>query len=174
MSTGRITYTTTLASTPVQSPFTVADIFSMSDVFASTLGPGVVQDIYMYWGYGSLDPYYVDQRNVSRSAAGVVDVTNFGSVDAFKFSINNVMQDRTANVNEFAIMSALNEELMNGTPVTWYPDFENYPGEYYSCVATQRIEPKRQDNYQRFTFNFDLFVLPTVQIPSTVPPFVMA
>lgn len=174
MSIGRITYTTTLASNPVQSPFTVADIFSITDVFAETLGAGVTQDIYLYWGYASLDPYYVDQRNVSRSAAGVVDVTNFGSVDAFKFSIENVIQDRTANVNEFLIMSALNEELMSGTPVKWYPDFDNFPAEYYSCVATQRIEPKRMGNYQRFQFNFDLFVLPTVQIPSNVPPFVMA
>jgi hypothetical protein len=170
---GRITYTTTIASTPMQSPLTVADVFALANVFADTLSPGTLQDIYLYWGYSKEDPYYNDQRNVSRSAAGVVEVSNFGSIDGFKFTIPNVIHDRTAQVNEFSILSALNDELMKGTPVAWYPDFDNYPTEYFACVATKRIEPKRIGSNMRFQFDFDVFVLPTVQIPSTIPSFVM-
>jgi hypothetical protein len=163
-----------LASTPVQSPLTVADIFALEDVFADTLAVGALQDIYLYWGYVSEDANYDDQRNVSRSAAGVVEVTNFGSTTGFKFSIRNVIQDRSAQVNEFAIINSLNEELMSGTPVQWYPDADNFPAEYYSCVANKRIAPKRIGQRDRYQFDFDLFVLADVQIPSTVPPFVMA
>jgi hypothetical protein len=171
---GRLIYTTTLASTPMQSPFTVADIFALDNVFADFLTAGMQQDIYMYWGYQNNDPTYDDQRNVSRSAAGVVEVTNFGSTLGFKFSISNVIQDRYTQVNEFEIISALNEELMMGTPVLWYPDYDNFPAEYYACVANKRIAPKRVANLMRYKFDFDLFVLPSVQIPSTVPAFVMA
>lgn len=170
---GRITYTITSGQTPMQSPFTVADIFALGDVFADTLAIGATQDIYLYWGYASLDPDYDDQRNVARSAAGVVEVTNFGSTDVFRFAIPNVWNDRAAQVNEFEIMSSLNEELMRGTDVRWYPDYDNYPAEYFACVASKRVRPRRDGTTMRFKFEFDLFVLPSVQIPSTVPPFVI-
>lgn len=174
MITGRITYTTTLASTPKQSPLTVADIFALDDVFSETLTAGQLQDIYLYWGYKSQDPYYDDKRNVSKSAAGVVEVSNFGSTTGFNFVISNVNNDRVALVNEYAIMTSLNEEMMNGVVMTWYPDWENYPAEYYSCVATKRIAPKRIGILQKYEFSFDLMVLASVQVPSTVPDFTMA
>lgn len=174
MKTGRITYISSLATTPVQSPFTVADIFALENVFADEIVAGEMQDIYLYWGYHSQDPYFKDERNVSRSLAGVVEVANFSSTTAFKFSIRNVIQDRAAQVNEYAIITALNEELMNGTVISWYPDYDNFPEEYYSCVATKRLAPKRIGQRDRYQFDFDLFVLADVQVPSTVPDFVMA
>ena len=70
---GRITYTITLANTPMQSPFTVANIFALANVFASTLNIGDIQDIYLYWGYSANDPYHNDIRNVSQSSSGVVE-----------------------------------------------------------------------------------------------------
>lgn len=171
---GRITYITTLASTPKQSPLTVADIFALEDVFSETLSAGQTQDIYLYWGYQSQDPYYKDERNVSQSAAGVVEIANFGSTTGFNFTISNVSNDRVASVNEFSIMNSLNEEMMNGVVLSWYPDWDNYPDEYYSCVATKRIAPKRIGIMQQFDFSFDLMVLASVQVPSTVPDFAMA
>jgi len=174
MIVGRITYITTLASTPKQSPLTVADVFALGDVFSETLTSGEMQDIYLYWGYKSQDLYYQDQRNVSRSAAGVVDVVNFGSTTGFRFALNNVSHDRTAEVNEFAVMNAMNEEMMNGVVMTWYPDSDGYPDEYYSCIAAKRIAPQRMGILQKYTFKFDLMVLASVQIPSTVPDFARA
>lgn len=174
MITGRITYITTLASTPVLPPLLAGDVFALGDVFAEAVPAGAVQDIFLYWGYLSLDPYYSDQRNLSQSAAGVVDITNFSSTTGFKFSIPNVVQDRSAPVNEYNIMTALNDELMNGVVVTWYPDFVGYPAEYYSCVAEKRVAQKRMLKLYRYQFDFDFRVLPSVQVPSTVPAFVMA
>jgi hypothetical protein len=171
---GRITYTTTLASTPRMSPFAAADVFALTDVFSATVAAGSTQDIFMYWGYASLDPYYSDQRNLSQSAAGVVDITNFGSTKGFKFSIPNVGQDRGSLVNEYEVMTALNEELMNGVTVTWYPDFVDFPSEYYSCVAEKRLAQKRMGMRLNYKFDFDFRVLASVQVPSTVPDFVMA
>lgn len=171
---GRITYTTTLATTPTMSPFAAADAFALGDVFGVSIGAGLPQDIFLYWGYDSLDPYYTDQRNVSQSAAGVVEVTNFGSVTGFKFSVSNVVQNRGALVNEYEVMTALNEELMNGVAVTWYPDFAAFPAEYYSCVAEKRLAQKRLSNLLTYKFDFDFRVLASVQVPSTVPNFVLA
>lgn len=171
---GRITYVTTLASTPVMSPFAAADVYALADVFAASLPAGAMQDIFLYWGYDSLDPYYTDQRNVSRSAAGVTEITNFGSVTGFKFSLSNIVQDRGSQVNEYNVMTALNEETMNGVVVTWYPDFVAFPAEYYSCVAEKRLPQKRSGNLLTYKFDFDFAVLPSVQVPSTVPNFVMA
>jgi hypothetical protein len=171
---GRITYTTTIANTTMQSPLTVANVFALNDVFAMTLPVGSVQDINLYWGYTANDPYYTDVRNVSRSASGVVEVSNFGSTTGFTFSLANVVQDRNAQVNEFAVLNALNTELMAGTLMTWYPDYDNFPAEYYSCVANQRLNAKRIGTTSRWQFDFDLMVLATVQFPSTVPTFALA
>lgn len=170
---GRITYTATLNNTPLQSPLTVANFEALANVEAFQINAGSVQDIYLYWGYTAQDPYYTDVRNVSRSAAGVVEVMNFGSVNGYKISINNIIEDRTASVNEYAIMNALNNELMAGTVITWYPDYDNYPSEFFSCIAANRFAQKRT-NKNRWQFDLDLQVLPTVQFPSTVPAFQLA
>ena len=171
---GRITYTTTLASTPLMSPFGAANVFALADVFASSIPAGSSQDIFLYWGYDHLDPAYVDQRNVSRSAAGVAEVANFGSITGFQFGLSNVIFDRSAQVDEYQVMTQLNNELMNGTQVSWYPDFVAFPFEYYSCIANQRLAEKRIGVLPWFTFEFDLMILAAVQVPSTVPSFVMA
>lgn len=171
---GRITYTTTLASTPRMSPFTAADMFALTDVFSEVVAAGTQQDIFLHWGYDSLDPYYSDQRQVSQSAAGVVDIVNFGSTTGFKFSLSNIVQNRGELVNEYEVMTALNEELMNGIAVTWYPDYAAFPAEYYSCIAEKRIAQKRMAKLLTYKFDFDFRVLAGVQIPSTVPDFVMA
>lgn len=171
---GRITYTTTLASTPLMSPFAAADFSLIPDVSATTILAGSTQDIYLYWGYSSLDPYYKDQRNVSQSASGLVEVTNFLSTLGFKFGIDRVLQDRLAETNEYGVMQAMNDELMNGVVLTWWPDWDYSITEYYSCIAAQRLPAKRVDNQFVWNYSFDFMVLPTVQVPSTVPPFVIA
>lgn len=171
---GRIVYTNNLANTPVMSPLTRAYVFAMANVFAETINIGDTQDIYMYWGYQKLDTYHTDKRNISQSAAGVVEITNFLSTTGFKFSIANVLWDRTSQVNEYAILNALNQELMNGITVSWYPDADAYPSEYYSCVANKRLDQKRQGVLPYYTFDFDFMVLANVQVPSTVPSFVLA
>lgn len=171
---GRMLYTTTLANTPTMSPLTKQDVFAMVNVFSQTLNVGDTQDVYIYWGYKNLDPYYADKRNVSQSAAGVVEITNFLSTTGFKFGIANVLWDRTGQVNEYSVLNFLNQELMNGATVQWYPDADAFPSEYYSCVANKRLDQKRQGVLPYYTFDFDLMVLASVQVPSTVPAFALA
>jgi hypothetical protein len=171
---GRITYTTTLESTPLMSPFAAADIFLLADVFADTVAAGGTQDIFLYWGYSTNDPYYKDQRNVSQAASGLVEIANFLSTTGFKFECSNVVQDRAAQTNEYEVLLALNNELMNGVVVTWWPDWDFSTAEYYSCIAAQRLAPRRMGKQLKWIFAFDFMVLPNVQVPSTVPPFVLA
>lgn len=172
---GRITYTTTLANTPRQSPFGVADIFALTNVFQDTLNIGDVQDLFLYWGYENLDPAHNDIRNVSMSASGVVEITHFLTTELYAFSLPNVLENRNLGIaSEYAMLNALNDELIKGTIITWYPDFENNPTEYYSCAGNKRIEAVRQSSMQRWTFGFELLLLPSVQAPSTVPPFMLA
>jgi hypothetical protein len=169
---GRITYITTSTITPMMSPLVAMDIFSLPDVFAELLTAGQMQDINMYWGYATLDPYHSDQRNVSKSASGVVEITNFISTKGYKFDIEYVNQNRGSITDEYAVMQALNDELMMGTPVMWYPDYDYSITEYFSCVANSRLDAKRDGALLLWTFSFDLMVLASVQIPSTVPEFV--
>lgn len=170
---GRITYTVTLAGTPQPSPLTVANFEALQNIEAITLAAGSTQDIYLYWGYTSNDPYYTDVRNVSRSAAGVVEITNFGSTNGFKLVIDNIIEDRAAQVNEYAIMNALNAELMAGTVVSWYPNYDSFPAEFFSCISAARLAQKRTVK-NRWQFTLDLQVLPIVQLPSSVPAFQIA
>jgi hypothetical protein len=171
---GRISYTTTLASTPAMSPFAAVDLFALADVFQETLAVGSNQDIVMFWGYTNLDIVYNDIRNLSQSASGVVEVTFFLSTTTYKFTLPNVPEQRSGlNVNEYAVINALSDECAKGTPLTWWPEFDNYPAEYISCVANSRPDPKRVGPYMRWDFGFDLLQLAAVQIPSTVPPFVL-
>jgi hypothetical protein len=171
---GRITYITTAASTPMPSPLTVANIFALNNVFAGLLPAGSQQDLYLYWGYSANNPYYTDVRNVSQSASGVVEIANFGSTTGFKFSLMNIVEDRTAQVNEYSVMNALNYEMMAGTVIQWYPNYDGFPAEYYSCVANQRLNATRQDTRLLWQFDFDLMALAVVQFPSTVPVFQVA
>lgn len=170
---GRITYTATLSNTPAPSPLNSVEIFNLSAVFSDTVAAGQVQDIYFQWLYSSLDPYHVDKREVSESAGGVVEIAHFLTTTNYKFTIDNVRKDRGGIlVNDYAMFVALNAELAKGTIIKWYPDYDTFPTEYFSCVANKRIDPKRMGTTEKFSFSFDLRVLPSVQSPSTVPPFV--
>jgi hypothetical protein len=170
---GRITYPTTLSGTPRPSPFAAADIFALTDVFADTVALGDMQDIYLYWGYESLNPQHNDIRNISQSASGVVEITHFLTTQLFSFGLTNVIEDRITG-NEYAMLNALNNELIKGTIVTWYQNYDDYPAEYISCAGNKRIEPVRIGSRPRWTFGFELLQLPVVQAPSTVPAFVLA
>lgn len=170
---GRIIYTATLTGTPAPSPLNSVEIFNLAAVFEDTVAAGQVQDIYLPAGYSSLEPYFTDKRVLSQSAGGVVEIANFQSTTNYKFKIDHIRKDRGGAVqNDYAMLVALNDELAKGTIVKWYPDWDTYPDEYFSCVANKRIPQKRMGTLPLFSFEFDLLVLPSVQSPSTVPPFV--
>jgi hypothetical protein len=172
---GRISYNTTLASTPAMSPFAAVDMFALADVFQESLPVGSAQDVVLRWGYMNLDPAHNDIRNLSQSASGVVEVTHFLSTDSFKFTVPKVPQTRIGgSVNEYAVLNALSDECAKGTPLTWWPEFDNYPTEYISCVANGRLDQKRIGVMKLWNFSFDLLQLASVQIPSTIPPFVLS
>jgi len=172
MQRGLITYTATKAQTPYQAPLTSLDPLGRADTFLDVVAIGDQQDIYLYWGYKSLDPLHTDNRSLSRSASGVVEVIDFGSSQGFKFSCEFVNEVRaTGMANEYAMMNALNDELASGTPISWYPDIDAFPDEYYSCVAVKRTNPTRSNSLMRWKFDFELMVVAAVQIPSTAPAF---
>jgi hypothetical protein len=172
---GRVSYTTTLASTPAMSPFAAVAIFALDQVFRDFLPIGANQDVVLRWGYMNLDPAHNDIRNLSQSASGVVEVTHFLSTDSYKFTLYRVPQTRIGgSVNEYAVLNALSDECAKGTPLTWWPEFDNYPTEYISCVANGRLDQKRIGVMPFWNFSFDLLALPSVQIPSTIPPFVLS
>lgn len=168
---GRITYVTTVPSTPFNL-FLVGEAFAVTNVFANTLAAGETQDILLRWGYTHLDPYHSDLRNVSKSAAGVVEVINFLSTQGFRFGCKPILQDRNYAACEYAVIEALNYELVDGTPVSWYPDYDFSTTQYYSCIAEKRLDQKRMESSFYWQFDFDFVVLAAVQIPSTVPKFV--
>jgi len=161
MMRGRIVYTVTLADTPAASPM------------FGTLNIGEQQVIDFRWIYTRLDPKPSRKRKVIESSSGVAEVLHFGKFGGFSFDLADVREDRNG-VNDYAILNALNDELDIGTVITWYPDYISKPDQYLSCIAKTVIDPRRVENFAMWDFSFDLKVLTTVQIPSTVPPFVSA
>lgn len=172
---GRIQYTVTIADTPARSPFSAADIFGLPNIFGDVLQPGDTQDILLDWGYLTLNPVHKDNRFMSVSSSGAAEISWFSTLESFTLLVPRVDENRnTGYANDYAVMNALNDELARGTVITWYPDWEGFPSEFYSCVSNKRIDQKRFNSSMRWDFQFDLMKLANVQFPSTVPPFVLA
>lgn len=109
------------------------------------------------------------EETITPSAAGAISLNADASFDG---AITNVSVKAKSVASQFALFNALSDELAKGTLIRWWPDFENRQGDYFECIATKRNAPRRRFPFYRWTFTFDLTVAPTVQFPSTIPPFV--
>lgn len=157
---GSLSYIVTIDGTPAAPP--ANGILAAGDIQVINLAD-----------YAVLASSHEDIRSMSKSVSGVAEILHFLSLTSFQIEVHNVAEDR-AGVNYYAILNALNDEISLGTVLTWSPDFENYPTDFYSVVGKNRINPKRVGAQFKWNFKFDLIVLPAVQTPSTVPAFVVA
>jgi hypothetical protein len=90
---------------------------------------------------------------------------------SFVGSIDNVSVKTINVVSDYAAMNALNDEIAKGTVMTWWPDYENRPSDFFSIIGNKRIAPKRKGPEPKWTYTFDYRIAPAVQFPSTIPPF---
>jgi len=158
---GRIVYGVTLANTPAMPPAT------------GTLAVGSTQTIDLAWLYTRRDPGNDDNRILSKSASGMIEPRLFFNSKSFQFEVSRVLETGADN-SDYAVLQKLNDEIARGTLIIWHPDYTTYPGEYFSCVGNKRIDPVRIKTSMRWTFKFDLLVLPAAQAVSTVPNHVMS
>ncbi len=170
---GRITYTTTMASVS-RSPYKQAQIYTAATLpYVDTIPAGNTQDIYLDWGYASLRPADSDHASHQRASSGVFEVLYFAKQQRQQFTIPLVLKDRTPGiVNDYAILNAMIDESVRGTVLRWYPDWNNHPTEYYSALILKRKLPSRVGTTESWNFDFEFNILSSVQMPSTVPPFV--
>ena len=172
---GLIKYATTLASTPCRSPYHAADFYAADFMpWADTLPAAEQQSIYLDWYFKKQDPGYADLRDIVKAESGVAEINWYSSQDTWKLVTGKaVIEDRGGvNANDASVLRALNAEIARGTVLQWYPDFVNFPAEYYNVVVNKRIPERRIKNQAEWEFSFDFYVVPDVQFPSTVPPFV--
>lgn len=158
---GRIVYDVTIAGTPAMPPAT------------GTLAAGATQTIDFAWYYTGIDPAHDDTRTLLKSASGVVEGRLFFTTKSFQIAVSRVLESGASN-SDYEVLQKLNDEIARGTLLKWYPNYTVYPAEYFSCVGNKRIDPVRIDNSMRWTFTFDLLVLPSAQAVSTVPNHVMS
>jgi len=169
---GRIQYITTVA-TPRRSPYHQASFYDAAgQPWGDTAAIGDTQDIYLDWGYTTLDPTRKDARTESITPIGFSEIISHGFRKGHKFSLEFVARIRQTGISDdFAVMEALNDHL-DAHEVTWWPDYDNFQTETVTVVSGKITPPKRHSTLHYFTFSFDFDELPTGQAPSTVPSFV--
>jgi len=144
-----------------------------SPYFKDWYEAGEIGQIWLDYRYGKLDHHHKDFRKESVATSGVVQVQNFGTQERFTFSQQFVTDDRGVGlVSDMSAFESFVDTAMTGAPFIWFPDRENYQDEYFSCILNKRAEPKRHGSIGWYNFDFDLRVLPMVQMPSSVPSFV--
>jgi len=134
---------------------------------------GDVAQIWLDYRYAKLDHKHKDNRTESVATSRVVQIRDFGSEERFIFSQNFVEDLRAAGVaSDMDAFESFVDNAMKGGAFLWFPDFENYPDEFLSCILNKRAEPVRFRTNGLFNYDFDLRVLPSVQIPSSSPAFI--
>jgi len=134
---------------------------------------GDVAQIWLDYRYPKLDHTHKDLRTESVATSGVVQIRDMGTQERFQFAQNFVTDVRGAGfASDADAFESFMDTAMKGQPFIWFPDYENYPDEFLSCIMNKRAEPKRFQTLGWFNFDFDLRVLPAVQIPSNSPAFI--
>ena len=134
---------------------------------------GEIAQVWLDYRYGKLDHHHKDFRQESVATSGVVQVQNFNTQERYTFSQQFVTDERGVGlVSDMAAFESFVDTAMFGGAFLWFPDRENYPDEYFSCILNKRAEPKRFQHLGWYDFDFDLRVLPAVQMPSSVPGFI--
>lgn len=131
---------------------------------------------------GTITPIIGGIAGTARSADGTFseEIVAVGTsivlqADAsFVGNVDDVSVKTVDVVSDFAVMNALNEEIAKGTIMTWWPDWDARPSDYFSVVGNKRIAPRRLRSQYMWAFDLDLRIVPEIQFPSTVPPFVAA
>ena len=113
-----------------------------------------------------------DNLSVSETKSNVSQSVWYGSIEGRRISLDYIEEIRQPGMdNPKAHLSALSAAAGRGIEMTWYPDIEAYPNEFYS-VRVKRKAPKRLNNLMLWHFEFDLTIMGAQQFPSTVPAFV--
>jgi len=134
---------------------------------------GDVAQVWLDYSYSNLDHTHKDLRTESVASSGVVQVRDMGTQERFQFSQKFVTDVRGVGfASDADAFESFMDTAMKGSAFIWFPDFENYPDEFISCIMNKRAEPKRVQTLGWFDFNFDLRALPSVQIPSNSPAFI--
>jgi hypothetical protein len=166
---GLITYTCN-TTTPQQGMWDMYQPWLSPSPWLSEVPSGTDVSIYLK-GYAADDPDFKTQKSVSSSTANVKQTRYFGREEMRKITIRNVLEDRST-YNPYSVYNALNYAADEGIVLTWYPNVDDYPTEFYSCIVQRARPPRRESTLLRWNFTLELTILPEVQFPSTVPVFV--
>ena len=144
-----------------------------SPFWADWYNAGDVAQIWLDYRYEKLDHKHKDFRSESVSTAKVVEIQSFPSQERYIIGQDMVTDKRGPGlVSDMSAIEMFVDTAMNGDAFIWFPDYENYPDEYLSCILNKRAEPQRVRKYGLYKFDFDVRVLPLIQMPSSIPGFI--
>lgn len=157
---------------PIQPPLLRAQPLLDDKPLLDSAETGDLVSIYLE-PYESLDPTLVTDKSQSRSTSGVRQTRWFSEEDGWLLKLRNVEQVTDPDkYDAAAVYLALNKALNRGGVIQWYPDFANDPTAYYSCIMEGDAKPpSRFRKLDSWFFEFNLVILPDIQVISTVPPF---
>jgi len=134
---------------------------------------GDVAQIWLDYRYGKLDHQHKDARTESIATSNVTQIRYMSTQERFVFSQRFVEDLRASGIaSDMEAFESFVDTAMKGQSFIWFPDFENFPDEFLSCILNKRAEPKRTQTLGLFNYDFDVRVLPSVQIPSNSPSFI--
>lgn len=136
-----------------------------------TFSAGDVAQLWLSNGYARLDQSYDDSVSVSETVAGVSETLWFSSVEKYKFELKNITDIRGLTVaSDYDAFMGFSNSAIRGLDFLWYPDFTNYPEEFFTCKFTKKRRfPRRNSTNKFFSFRFEVDVPPAVQFPSNIP-----
>jgi len=141
-----------------------------TDVFSDTFIAGEVAQLWLDHKYFRLDYRHDDNRNRSVSTSGIVQTRHFNTAELYDFVLGDVTDIRgTSVVSDYSAVESFFDTVIHGAEFLWFPDYENYPAEYFTCILEKRTEPKRKGVRGMYDFTFNVRV--ATQFTSTVLSF---
>jgi len=131
---------------------------------------GEVVQIWLTNGYDYFDHTHKNNRTLSEASSGIVEIGSHGVNERFKFGVSMIKDDRGVGLLSDAIaLESIFDGMMNGGDFIFFPDRQNHPGEYMSCVLNKRPELKRRGKIGIFDYAMDVRVVPSSQGISSLP-----
>lgn len=135
------------------------------DVFSDWFAQAQVAQLWLDLGYTVLDEQGDKVIEKSVATSGVSQTAKFrqGHKYRIRFSFAEDLRSDT-DVADVAAIESIIEALEGGVQLVWFPDYTNYPTEFYFCTLDDRKDMNRRGTLHYFDFEFTLRIEPQISV----------
>jgi len=129
-----------------------------------------VAQLWLDLGYSILDEQGDTSISRSTASSGVSQTTKFRQGHKYRIKIDFAEDLRSStNVADAEAIESMVEAMEGGGQLVWFPDYVNYPTEFYWCTLDSRKDMSRYSTLPWMGFEFTLRIEP--QISVNIPTF---